>query len=158
MRSVRSTCLAVLALVVLTACGTQTAEVETGAEAPTGLAAGTSLYFLDDDRLTLQVRKTGRLGTISDAVSLLLTGPGDSGLETGVEEVSMTRTEVTVTSGVITLRLPLATSEVEPLGVDQIVCTAAASHVQAGGSPDTRVRLLFTDVADEAGPGRTCPL
>lgn len=157
MRSVRS-CLPVLALALLTACGAQTSEVETGADAPTGLAAGTSLYFLDGDRLTLQVRKTGRLGTISDAVSLLLTGPGDSGLETGIEEVSMTRTEVTVTSGAITLRLPLATSEVEPLGVDQIVCTAAASHVQAGGSPDARVMLLFTDVAAETGPGRTCPL
>ncbi|TQL67666.1 hypothetical protein FB381_1548 [Nocardioides albertanoniae] len=163
MRPVRNACLAVLTLTVLTlaaltACGAQDPGVETGAEAPTGLADGTPLYFVRDDRLTLQVRETGRLGTIGDAVSLLLTGPGDSGLSTAIDEVGVTRTEVTVSSGVITLRLPLATSEVGPLGVDQLVCTAVAGHVQAGGSPDIRVRLLFTDVASETGPARTCPL
>ncbi|MGH3349314.1 MAG: hypothetical protein ACRDPS_01515 [Nocardioides sp.] len=158
MRSVRSALTALTTLAALAACGAPDPGVEEGAKAPTGLAGGTPLYLVDGDRLTLQVRETGRLGTVSDAVSLLLTGPGTSGLETAIGPAPVTRTEVTVTSDVITLRLPLATSEVDPLGVDQIVCTAVAAHTQAGGSPETRVRLLFTDVASEDGPARLCPL
>lgn len=158
MRSARSALAALAGLAVLTACGTPEPDVEQGVKAPTGLAAGTPIYFVDGDRLTLRVRETGRLGTVSDAVALLLTGPGSSALETAIGPAPVTRTEVTVTSGLITLRLPLATSEVDPLGVDQIVCTAVATHTQAGGSPDTRVRLLFTDLASEDGPARLCPL
>lgn len=156
MKPVRLAAALALAAAGLTACGAQEPRVKTGPEAPTGLAPGITLYFVKGDRIVPQTRETGRLGTVSDAVSLLLTGPGGSGLTSGIGPTTMTRTEVTVSSGVVTLRLPLATSEVEPLGVDQLVCTAVAAHVQAGGSATTRVRLLFTDVGEEDGPTRSC--
>ncbi len=148
--------LAAFMLAALTGCGVQPSVVETGPQAPTGLAAGVTLYFVDDDGgLTPRVRQTGRLGTVDDAVTLLLTGPGDSGLRTAIDATEVTRTEVTVGPELVTVRLPLASGEVRPVGVDQIVCTVLASHIQAGGSAEARVRLLFADaVTDEA----RCPV
>lgn len=152
----------VLGLSVLTGCSLEPSGVETGPRAPTGLAEGTVLYFLDSDGdLVAAERDTGRLGTISEAVSLLLTGPGpgSSGLSTGIRETSLTRVQVTVSEQVVTLRLPLASSEVSPDGVDQIACTALVAHAQAGASADARARLIFTDAEPEAEGGRLhgCP-
>ena len=148
-----------LALAVLAGCGVQPSEVQTRPGAPTGLASGVTLYLVDDDGdLVPQERETGRLGTIADAVGLLLSGPGHSGLRTGIADTAVTRTEVTVGPEVVTVRLPLASTEVRPVGVDQIVCTALASHVQAGGSTDVRVQLLFTDGGPDTEAGRRCPV
>lgn len=145
----------------LSECALQPSGVEEGAEAPTGLSEGVTLYFLDDDQqLTPQKRDTGRLGTIPDAVSLLLTGPGVSPLNTGIELARVTRADAVVSGGLIELHLPLGSAEVTDQGIDQIVCTAAAAHIQGGGDQPVRVRLQLTDgpaVPGEAAPAETGP-
>lgn len=144
-------------LIVLSGCGLQSSGVEEGPSAPTGVAPGTTLYFLDDDgELVAQQRKAGRLGTVSEAVSLLLTGPGDSAVNTGIASTAVTRTEVTVSGERMSLRVPVSSEEVSADGVDQIVCTALTSHIQAGGAETTRVRLRFTDHTETEW--HTCPV
>lgn len=156
--------LAVAVPLLVAACGVQPSGVTDGGPAPTGVAPGVTLYFVDaDGELRPQVRETGRLGTISEAMSLLLLGPGgltpdDTDLRTEIASVRNTRVEVTVTGGTIELRVPLAAEEVTPRGVDQLVCTALGNHVQAGGSAATTVRIHFTVPAPGSDTERTCPL
>jgi hypothetical protein len=154
----RRICLAALAL-LLAGCGVQPSGVADAGQPPTGLAPGVTLYFLDANRqLRPQPRQTGHLGTISDAVSLLLTGPGDSGLHTEIASQGTTRVLVDTMPGLIQLQVPLAVYEVTPLGIDQLVCTALGVHVQGGGSRTTRVQVRFTLSTPESDKQRTCPL
>lgn len=147
------------ALIALVGCGIKPSGVTDAGEAPTGVAPGMTLYFVDeDDELQPQLRRTQRLGTVSDAVSLLLIGPGGSGMRTGIASTQVTSVEVTMNPGVIELRVPLAADEVTPVGIDQIVCTVQSSHVQNGGSDQTGVRIQFTQPAPESEELRTCPL
>lgn len=146
--------------VLLTGCGiAPTGVVDEGA-APTGIAAGPTLYFVDDaGALVPEDRDSGRLGTVAEAVALLLTGPGqDSGLRSDIVPTEMTRVQVTTTDESIVLRLPLMSTDAPGRGVDQIVCTALATHVQSGGSPAATVRLEFTIAPPGADAPRTCPL
>jgi hypothetical protein len=144
------------AVLLLAGCGIAPSAVAPAGPAPTGVAPGPTLYFVDaGGDLVAEVRHTGRLGTVGEALSLLLAGPGDD-VDTGIAPAAVTRVEVTTAADVIGLRLPLATREVTPTGVDQIVCTALAAHVQAGGATSTVVRLTFTDRADDTP--RRCPL
>ncbi|WP_344098410.1 hypothetical protein [Nocardiopsis tropica] len=118
-----------------------------------------TLYFLDErGELLPQRRETGRLGSISEAMTLLLTGPGGSGLHTGVSEGVVERMTVTVKPGLVDLITPLEIEDVTPAGIDQIVCTALGVHVQSGGSTDTRVRVRFVQPTPESEELRTCPL
>jgi hypothetical protein len=120
-----------------------------------------TLYFVDgQERLQPDQRKTGRLGSIADALALLLTGPGPGGsnLHTEIAESSVTRVTVTTEPGLIQLVLPLARREVTPLGIDQIVCTALGVHVQGGGARTAKVRLEFTEGNTESDVPRACPL
>lgn len=146
-----------LVLLLLAGCGVQPSGVTAGGEAPTGVAPGVTLYFVDEhDRLRPQLRGTGRLGTIGEAISLLLTGPSDSDLRTEIGPAEVTRVTVdTATPGLIRLQVPLADYEVTPLGMDQIVCTALGVHVQSGGARTTRVQVTLTSGQDEL---RSCPL
>ncbi|WP_119698376.1 GerMN domain-containing protein [Microbacterium halotolerans] len=142
--------------VLLAGCGLQSSGVEDGPSAPTGIAPGTTLYFLDaDGSLTAQQRETGRLGTVSEAVSLLLTGPGDSGVRTGIDPTSVTRTEVTVSGERLVVRVPISSAELTADGIDQIACTALASLIQAGGPDEAMASIEFTDRSE--GP-RACPV
>jgi hypothetical protein len=124
------------------------------------VAPGVTLYFVDaQGRLRPQLRETGRLGTVSEALALLLTGPGrDSDLRTGISGESEVPVVVTTAPGVVHLLVPLALDEVTPRGVDQIVCTALGVHVQGGGSVDARVQVRFTLPTPESDVLRTCPL
>lgn len=150
---------AVLAVLLLTGCGIRPSVVTGGGEAPTGVAPGVTLYFIDaQGTLRRQPRQTGHLGTISDALALLLTGPAGSGRRTGIAPTANTRVGVTTTPGVIELRLPLTVRDVTPLGIDQIVCTALGVHVQGGGSRSMKVRTIFTLDTPESKKLRTCPL
>lgn len=150
--------IAALAL-LLAGCGIADSGVTDGGPAPTGVASGTTLYFVDGNgELLASQRDTGRLGTIAEALTLLLSGPGDSELHTEIAAVSFTKVEVTVSGQEIELRVPLSTEEVTPLGVDQIVCTALAAHVQSGGSTDASVRILFTLGEEGSDAPRSCPL
>jgi hypothetical protein len=151
------------ALVLLLAgCGIQPSGVTDAGQAPTGLASGVTLYYVDaHNRLSPQFRKTDRLETISDAISLLLTGPGlDSPLQTEIAPVpaGIPRGTVTTAPGLIQLDAPFTIHDVTPLGIDQIVCTALAAYVQAGGPKSTKVQVKFTLPTPESSKRRTCPL
>ncbi len=155
------TWLTALAL-LLAGCGIQPSGVTDAGRAPTGLASGVTLYYVDaHSRLSPQFRKTDRLETISDAISLLLTGPGlDSPLRTEIAPVpaGIPRGTVTTAPGLIQLDVPFTIHDVTPLGIDQIVCTALAAYVQSGGPKSTKVQVEFTLPTPESSKRRTCPL
>lgn len=149
--------LAVLAL-VLAGCGVQPSGVTDAGRPPTGLAPGVTLYFVDaHEKLVPQLRRSGHLGTITEAESLLLTGPGvdKEALHTEVGYEGVTRVAVTTAPGEIHLTMPLTRAEVTARGVDQIVCTALGVYVQAGGARTTTVQVSFTEGAPSEP--RTCP-
>ena len=146
-------------VLLLAACGIQPSGVTGAGRAPTGVAPGVTLYFVDGHgALEPRVRRTGRLGTIPGALALLLAGPGGSGLRTGIASTDVTWVGVDVRPGLIRLRVPLAAGEATPRGIDQIVCTALAAHVQGGGSTATKVQVRFTTSGPESAARRTCPL
>ncbi|QWF84273.1 hypothetical protein [Amycolatopsis sp. CA-230715] len=151
-------CLALLAL-LLSACGVEPSGPTAGGEAPTGIAPGTTLYFVDArHELRPQLRNTGSLGTISEALSLLLSGPGGSGLHTEIASNAVPRVVVTTEPGVIRLLVPLTVHELSSLGIDQLVCTALDVHVRGGGPRNTKVRVVFTQPTPESEVLRSCPL
>jgi len=153
------TILAAAMAMAVSGCGVAPTGVDDDGAAPTGIASGPTLYFVDAaGRLAPQPRAVGRLGTISDALSLLLAGPGGSELTTQIDEVDVTRVQVTVRDDVIVARLPIAQDQATALGVDQIVCTAIAVHVQSGGSTRAQVRPVFTISDPGADALRRCPL
>ncbi|MFD5243584.1 hypothetical protein ACFWIW_03545 [Amycolatopsis sp. NPDC058340] len=145
---------------LLTGCGVSPDGPTPGGDAPTGVAPGVTLYFVDaQQRLRPDERKSGRLGSIADALALLFSGaaPGQ-GLHTEIALSALPRVTVTTELELIQLTLPLARREVSPLGIDQIVCTALGVHVQGGGARTAKVRLGFTIGTTEADASRTCPL
>ncbi|SES07072.1 hypothetical protein SAMN05216188_12124 [Lentzea xinjiangensis] len=148
-----------LALLLLAACGIEPSAVEDSSEAPTGVAPGVTLYFLDEwGELRPQLRETGRLGTIAEAVGLLLTGAGHSGLRTEIAPSSVTRVVVTTTPEVVELAVPLTAGDVTPRGIDQIVCTALGVHVQSGGARTMKAQVRFVQPTPVSDVVRTCPL
>ncbi|CAM4189356.1 hypothetical protein KIPE111705_44315 [Kibdelosporangium persicum] len=149
----------VVAGLLLAGCGIEPAGPAAGGEAPTGVAPGVTLYFVDArHQLRPQLRETEHLGTISEAVALLLTGPSDSGLRTEIKPGTVTRVGVTTEPGAIQLFVPFTVRDVTSLGIDQLVCTALAVHVQSGGSRAMKVRVRFTLSTPESEKERTCPL
>ncbi|MBB4908619.1 hypothetical protein [Actinophytocola algeriensis] len=150
---------AVAAVLLLAGCGVQSSGVGDSGAAPTGVAPGVTLYFVDrQERLRPQLRETGRLGSIAEAMSLLLTGVGDSDLRTEIAATGTTHVVVTSAPGLVQLMVPVTIDDVTPLGIDQIVCTALGVHVQSGGSRDTEVQVRFIQPTEESDKRRTCPL
>ncbi|MFC8801288.1 hypothetical protein ACFT2C_26455 [Promicromonospora sp. NPDC057138] len=135
-RSVRAAAAAlVLAAAALTSgCGVGPSGVEDGGEAPTGLAGGPTLYFVDAaGRLRPDTRDTGRLGTVLGAVQLLMADadPTAEGLHSEVPATS-TRTVVEDAGEYVTIYLPVRGAEISAVGVDQIICTATAVIAASG--------------------------
>lgn len=158
MRRKRWAVAASLAL-LLAGCGVRPSGVEEAGKAPTGLAEGVTLYFVDSDlRLRPQVRQIRHLGSISDALPLLVFGPQEPGLHTEIREVGTARVEVTIFPGVIALRVPFTIEDLSPLGIDQLVCTTLGVFIQGGGERTTKVRVEFVQTTPESGKQRTCPL
>jgi hypothetical protein len=151
---------AAVLLLLVAGCGVRPSGVTDGGRAPTGVAAGVTLYFVDArGALRPQPRRTGHLGTISEAMSLLLSaGPHESGLHTELPPNATTQVVVTTAPGLIRLMVPLSIHEVTPLGIDQIVCTALDVHVRSGGPRSTKVQIRFTLTTSESAKRRTCPL
>ncbi|MFD2422755.1 hypothetical protein [Amycolatopsis pigmentata] len=146
-------------LVLLAACGVEPSGVAGAGEAPTGVAPGVTLYFVDSSlRLQPQLRQTNHLGSISDAIPLLLFGANESGLHSEIQSTGSARAEVNTFPGLIQLRVPLSLREVSPLGIDQLVCTALGVFIQGGGDKTTKVQVEFTDATPESDKQRTCPL
>jgi len=154
--------LLLLALVApLAGCSVTPTGVRAAGQAPGGVAPGPTLYFVDaHEHLQPQVRLTGQLGTVAEALSVLLSGgpPSETGLHTEIADVGVTQVVATVRPGVLELIVPLSVSEVSALGIEQIVCTALGVHVQGGGSTSTEVQLRFTQPTAQSDALRTCPL
>ncbi|MEV4315650.1 hypothetical protein [Actinocrispum sp. NPDC049592] len=148
-----------VAVFLLAGCGVEPSGVTDGGDAPTGVAPGVTLYFVSaHNELRPQLRRTDRLGTISEALSLLLTGPQDSNLRTQIASNVPARVVVTTAPELIELIVPLTIQDVTPLGIDQIVCTALGVHVQGGGPRSTKVRIRFVQSTPESDRQRSCPL
>jgi len=146
-------------VLLLAGCGVEPSGVRDGGDAPTGVAPGATLYFVDGrGALVPRQHDTGSLGTVADSLSLLLASTGEPGLHTEIADVGVTRVGVVVAGDTIELRAPLAARDVTPRGIDQIVCTALATHVQGGGSRDATVRIVFTVADPGADRARTCPV
>ncbi|GAA4665130.1 hypothetical protein [Amycolatopsis dongchuanensis] len=148
-------------LLLLAGCGVRPSGVTDAGDAPTGLAPGVTLYFVDGTgALRPQLRGSGHLGSVTEAVSLLLTGPGSGGdrLHTEIQAHGMTRVIVTTVPEALRIILPLDPQDVTPRGADQIVCTALGVHVQSGGSRRTAVQLGFVHPAPGSEAPRHCPL
>lgn len=164
MRTVRAVPAVLAALVttaaLLTGCGVGPSGVEAAGPAPGGVAPGTTLYFVGQDgALRPELRETGRLGTVVDALALLLTGPGPaSDLTTAIPgppaPVPMVAAGVTS----IEIWLPFTAAEVPATGVDQIVCTALGVHRQSGGDPAATVQIRFTVPEPGSDRPRECPI
>ena len=159
-RSVRAAATAVVLAVatLVSGCGVGPSGVEDGGEAPTGLAEGPTLYFVDaDGRLRPNARDTGRLGTVQGAVQLLMADadPTAEGLHSEVPPTSI-RTVVEDAGDYVTIYLPLRSAEISAVGVDQIICTAAAV-VAASGRQASDVTI---SVRPTHGPvaTRPCPV
>ena len=142
-------------------CGISPSGVTDMRDSPTGIAPGPSLYVVDDhQRLRPDLGTGDNLGTISEAVSLLLLRSKKPGDQIAIADTGPTTVFVTTTPDLIQLRVPLATYELTQLGIDQIVCTALGVWVQSGGSKATRVQVQFTVAhpESESGKARTCPV
>lgn len=149
----------VAAAVLLAGCGVPPSGVQDAGRAPTGVAPGVTLYFVGArGELRPQLRTTGQLGSIPEALSLLLSGVGGSNLRTEISSSATTRVVTITRSGVIRLLVPLTIDDVTPLGIDQLVCTALGVHVQSGGSRRTRVQVSFVQPTPESAKLRSCPL
>ncbi|WP_228554254.1 hypothetical protein [Catenulispora pinisilvae] len=149
---------AVLALIA--GCGVTPTGVRAAGQAPGGVAPGPTLYFVDShEHLQPQLRPTEQLGTIAEALSLLLAGsPGDADLHSEIWGVGTVQVTVTMAPGVVRLMAPLAFTDVTALGIEQIVCTALGVDVQRGGARSSKVQIVFTQPTPESDTLRTCPL
>ncbi|MBK1783821.1 hypothetical protein [Prauserella cavernicola] len=146
------------AATLLTGCGIDASGVLDGGDAPTGVAPGVTLYFVDDrGELRGQLTQSSRLGDVTNAVDLLLRiGDGSSdGLRSDLPRVESLGPTVTVAGTVLTVNVPLARRDVGPLGVDQLVCTALGVRTQSGDTGVTHAVVSFTH-GGSTEPG-TCP-
>ncbi|RJQ78345.1 hypothetical protein [Amycolatopsis panacis] len=150
-----------LLVLLLAGCGVEPAGPAPGGEAPTGVAPGVTLYLVDEhQQLQPDLRLGGQLGTISDALALLL-NPGrrtSSGLHTEIADISGPQSRVTMAPGLIQISVPLTVQNLSPLGIDQIVCTALGVYVQSGGPRTTEVQVSFIQPTPASDVRRTCPL
>lgn len=147
--STRRTCVIVLAVaaLLLTGCGVRPSAPIDGGKAPTGVAAGTPVYYVNDSAELVVQRRGKRLGNIGQAMKYLLTTrtpqPGLHSM-VGTSQVTLAL-PVTRTTGVITVRLPIDRRAVSgEIGMNQLVCTVLAVHQQSGGPAGTRARFIFT--------------
>ncbi|NEE01748.1 hypothetical protein [Phytoactinopolyspora halotolerans] len=156
----RAALLLTAAALLFGGCGVSPSEVQYAGEAPTGLAEGTTVFFLDDDGTpTPSQRDTGRLGTVLGAVQLLMYGTsppevGD-GLHTEIPDTTVSPSIVDAGEHV-TIRLPFMSGDISPEGIDQIVCTAMGVIAASGRDLDrVEVVVSLTDTGPEE---RSCPV
>lgn len=162
-------------LTLTAGCGTipTNGEVADAGEAPLGVGAGPTLYYLDATTLrpvtapqgTFRDEPFGKLGDIRRAIQLLGLGTGrdlsedtrELGNEVPRMGASLADIEVTVTESVVAVSLPVY--DLSPLGVDQVVCTALAVDAARGnpGGEKTVDVLLHSGIGDKL-LNRTCPV
>jgi hypothetical protein len=141
------------ALLALCSCGiTTTGVVEAGGPA-SGIVATTSVYFVRDGALVAVPSRTARPGDAEAAVELLLVGPSReerlSGLVTllpalpsaassapttipgavgGPVGTPADTPRVSVEQDSMSIELPYRVAGLPGLGMEQLICTAAAAH------------------------------
>jgi hypothetical protein len=155
--------LAVLLLVVVSACGVKPTPVVPAGPAPTlrnppssGNSADVILYFVIDGQVAPVARPTGERTGVETALAMLLNGPTSAEAADGYGTTLPARTgPISQSPGpptTITLPFPL-----EPLGtvsVNQLVCTAfAALAAQRTAFGEGTITLIGTDLQL---PYRTC--
>ncbi|PSL01593.1 hypothetical protein CLV30_11381 [Haloactinopolyspora alba] len=149
-----------LATMPIAGCGIGPSVVTDSGQAPTGLAAGTTVFFVDGSGdLRPSTRDTGRLGTVHSAVQLLLTGPSGTEVDAGLHSdlpSSDIRSGVVDAGDRITIHLPFTADETGPNGVEQVVCTILAVVVASGRDPG-RVRVSVS-LTDAGTVDATCPV
>lgn len=135
---------ACVGLAALTSCSIPTSDVvEAGAPA-TGLAPVAPLYFLSKGQL-VAVPTSETATTPEEAVRILLRGPEqilrERGLTTALPPVKPE--SVQSHGATVSIRLPSVAKRAPRLGLDQLVCTAAAAQVLA--APDvTSVMVVIS--------------
>ncbi|MBF6330787.1 hypothetical protein [Nocardia transvalensis] len=147
----------VSAVAVCGACTIPTSGVLAAGNAPTGVAPGVTLYYFDaEGRPVPELRETGHLGTVAEALDLLLRSTPPPGLYSELPSgVAAPRPLVTEFDDRITVHMPYTAAELTEPGVSQLVCTALGVHRQAGRGPATVV--LIPTIGDRIGP-RDCPV
>ncbi len=167
-----------LLVLVLAGCGVRPTDPVPAGDPPVGAAPGPILFFLKAGKLAPVVRQTGHLGTVPDAVTLLLAGPNTQEaaagyatmLPTGALGVSVGALD----QGVVTVNLTAPLETLPELAKDQIACTVIAVHAQTGArAANLLVRLIGTPgitqvdgypvvttrpEAETLAQGRSCPL
>ncbi|WP_069161038.1 hypothetical protein [Nocardia altamirensis] len=159
MRSVRTACASIIAALALGGCGIDPSGVINGGKAPTGVAPGMSLYFLDEqNNLQPLLIYMSSLGTVAAAVDTLLRvdKPIKPGLHTDLPKLDTFgpwTTKTDPTTIVIHLNA-FSGKEIGARGIDQIVCTALGVARQSGDAEATHAVVEFA--FDTTGP-QTCP-
>ncbi|GAA5095085.1 hypothetical protein [Nocardia iowensis] len=146
----------IAAVLALAGCGVSPSGVRVGGQAPTGVAPGVYLYFLDaHNELRPELYRTQRLGTVASALDLLLRAGPPTALRSDLPVIQSSGPVVDMANSTMTIRVPLDRDEIGPRGVDQIICTALGVTRQSGDDRTTEVVVSFT-IAPATEP-RRCP-
>ncbi|MEC3953692.1 hypothetical protein VMT65_11665 [Nocardia sp. CDC153] len=152
-------CAAAVPLLAALVCGCtiSTSEVHDAGNAATGLAPGVTLYYLDaQGALVPEFRDVGNLGSMADALDLLLRTPPGLGLQSQLPADSAARRPAVSEIGTeITIEMPYPAAELTAPAVSQLACTVLGVHRQSGGKLAT-VRIV-PSIGETIGP-RGCPL
>ncbi|WP_158895642.1 hypothetical protein [Amycolatopsis anabasis] len=154
----RTLLVGVAAGLLLTGCGIEPTGVLDGGDAPTGVAPGVTLYFVDvQGNLQPSLVESKRLGDVTNAVDLLLRVGAQSrqGLRSDLPQVTSLGPEVTIADTTVTVTVPLARGEMGPRGADQLICTALGVLRQSGNTRVTKAVVSFT-IGGQTEP-RACP-
>ncbi|MEU0515147.1 GerMN domain-containing protein [Amycolatopsis sp. NPDC006125] len=167
-----------LLVLVLAGCGVRPTDPVSAGDPPVGAAPGPILFFLKAGKLAPVVRQTGHLGTVPDAVTLLLAGPNPqeaaAGYATMLPAGALGVSVGALDQGVVTVSLSAPLETLPELAKDQIVCTVTAVHAQTGArAANLLVRLTGPPSATQVdgyptvtarpetqapAQGRSCPL
>ncbi|NIH88563.1 GerMN domain-containing protein [Amycolatopsis granulosa] len=130
---------ALLLVLVLAGCGVRPTRPVGAGEGPIGVAPGPILYFQRAGATTPVLRQTGHLGTVREAVALLLAGPTpqeqDLDYYTAIGPVAASATSVgPVRDGVVTVDFTMPLEYVGQEAKAQIACTVIAVNAQLGAN------------------------
>lgn len=154
------------AVLVLAGCGVRPTEPVAAGEAPVGVASGPMLFFVRDGKVRPVIRETGRLGTATGAVALLLGGPtaaeSGAGYTTELPPATVGASVSVMQEGVVTVSLAPSPVYLSRTATEQLVCTVVAVEAQLGASASgVGVRIAGggpTVSLQQAGNAMRCPV
>ncbi|MEU6264920.1 hypothetical protein [Saccharopolyspora shandongensis] len=153
--------LAAVALLVsaLAGCGVQPTDVLGAGEPATGLPQGMRVYFASDSGLRGVARPGVEIDDLRVAIKLLLGGPNETELHSGLSTLSRDDQELHATSdrGQVTVELPDTPVETSPgIFTGQVVCTLARAESLLHGVRPDEVQVTLVGPNRTVGPYR-CP-